>query len=127
MQEFLIKNYNAKNFLLVRINVVFLDNYFRFLRFDKNISHNTSLKYLSFLKVVLAPAIRAGAIKDNPFRELKIKAKPVIREFLTQEEIQKIVSVELMDEDLDRKRDIFLFACFTGLAYTDLKQLAKKH
>ncbi|MEJ7913051.1 MAG: site-specific integrase [Chitinophagaceae bacterium] len=127
VQEFLLKQYKSKNFLLIRINVGFLDNFFRFLRFDKEISHNTSLKYLSFLKVVLGPAIRSGVIKDDPFRELKIKAKPVYREFLTQDEIDKVEGLILENEDLNRKKDIFLFACFTGLAYIDLRQLNRKH
>lgn len=75
----------------------------------------------------MSPAVRAGVIKPDPFFGLKIKSKPVFREFLSQEEIDKIATVELLDPDLDRKRDIFLFACYTGLAYIDLKQLNSSH
>jgi len=127
MQEFLLSQYKLKNYLLIRINVQFLDNYFRYLRVEKNISHNVALKYLSFLKVILGPAIRSGIIKDDPFRELKLKAKPVYREFLTSEEITLIETLHLESKELERKRDIFLFACYTGLAYMDIKQLSQKH
>ena len=47
--------------------------------------------------------------------------------FLSHEEIDKISSVELNDPNLDRKRDIFLFACYTGLAYVDLQHLNRTH
>ena len=47
------------------------------------------------------------------------------REFLTQEEIQKMVEKELYTERLDQVKDIFLFSCFTGLAYADVKKLSR--
>jgi site-specific recombinase XerD len=57
---------------------------------------------------------------------LRITPKPVFRNFLSQE-IDKIATLHLNDPDLDRKRDIFLFACYTGLAYVDLQQLNSSH
>lgn len=127
MQEFLETEYKVKNFLLQKLNSNFIDKYFQFLRSTKNIGHNTSCKYLACLKTVIMPAVKSGIIKVDPFYGLKIKPKQVFREYLSQEEIDKIVSVELPDPDLDRKRDIFLFACYTGLAYIDLQQLNRSH
>ena len=127
IREYLLKNYKVNNFHLLRIDLPFLDGYFRFLKIDKEVSHNTAIKYMSFLKVMLSPAISSGIIKTDPFRQLKLKAKHVYREFLTQEEITKIEQLVLENEDLQRKRDIFLFACYTGLAFTDLKQLSASH
>jgi site-specific recombinase XerD len=127
MQEFLLNHYKVKNYLLLRIDTKFIESYFYFLRTEKNISHNTSLKYLSFLKVILSPAIRSGIIKDDPYAGLRFRAKPVYRNFLTQEEITKLENLQLENEDMIRKRDIFLFACYTGLAYIDIKQLRRDH
>ncbi len=53
----------------------------------------------------------------------KAKLKIVEREFLTEKEIQKIIELELKMERLDQVRDIFIFCCFTGLAYADVKKL----
>jgi site-specific recombinase XerD len=127
IREFLLENYKVNNYHLLKINVAFLDGYFRFLKIEKKVSHNTAIKYMSFLKVMLSPAISSGIIKSDPFRQLKLKAKHVYREFLSQEEISKIENLILDNEDLQRKKDIFLFACYTGLAYTDLKQLSPHH
>jgi site-specific recombinase XerD len=127
MQEYLQKNYKAKNFTLKRINVKFLEGYFHFLRTDKNISHNVAKRYIEFVKTIIYPAVRNGIIKDDPFKQLKIKPKPQTREFLSQEEIDKLIALQTNDPDLERKKDIFLFACFTGLAYIDIKGLNSSH
>lgn len=127
MQEFLEAEYKVKNFSLQKLNTNFMEQFFQFLRSDKNIGHNTACKYLACIKTVLLPAVREGLIKTDPFYGLRISSKPVFRQFLSQEEIDKIVKVELDDSDLDRKRDIFLFACYTGLAYVDLQQLSGVH
>lgn len=127
MEEFLGLEYKVKNFSLRKVSTDFLEKYFQFLRGEKGIGHNTACKYLECVKTILAPAIREGIIKPNPFYSLRIKAKQVFREFLSQDEIDQITNVELLDPDLDRKRDIFLFACYTGLAYIDLQQLNCSH
>ncbi|MEP7377602.1 MAG: site-specific integrase [Chitinophagaceae bacterium] len=127
MQEFLEAEYKVKNFSLQKLNTTFIEKYFQFLRNEKNIGHNTACKYLACVKTILVPAIREGLVKPDPFYGFRITSKPVFRGFLSQEEIDKISSVQLDDPDLDRKRDIFLFACYTGLAYVDLQQLNSRH
>jgi site-specific recombinase XerD len=123
----LMKYYKVKNYGLKNLNKKFLKDYFHFLRVDKKISHNTAKRYLDFVKSIISPAMRDGIIKGDPFLELKIKEKPVHRDFLSQEEIDAIIALETNDPDLERKKDIFLFACFTGLAYIDLKGLRPEH
>jgi len=127
VQDFLHKEYKAKNFSLHAINQNFLEKYFYYLRSDKSISLNTSIKYIKALKTLLHPAIKTGIIKNDPFAEIKFKPKPVHRGYLSQEEIAKISSAQLNSNDLARVRDIFLFACYTGLSYSDLKQLRSHH
>jgi site-specific recombinase XerD len=123
MQEYLEAEYKVKNYTLNRIDLKFLEAFFHFLRTEKAISHNTALKYVTLVKSVLQPSIRSGIIIGDPFRELRIKPKPVHRNYLTQEELNILINLKLNDPDLERKRDIFLFSCFTGLAYVDLKNL----
>ncbi len=79
------------------------------------------------MKTILQPALRSGVIKDNPFRDLRIKSRPVIVQYLSQEEIDLIMELNTNDPDLERKKDIFLFACFTGLAYVDIKGFKSEH
>lgn len=127
MQEFLETEFKVKNYSLQKLNPEFLEKYFQFLRANKNICHNTACKYLDCIRAIILPAVNDGIIRPNPFFRLKIRPKQVNRQCLSQDEIDKITYVELLDPDLNRKRDIFLFACYTGLAYVDLQQLSSSH
>jgi len=127
MQEFLQTEFRVKNYILNKVDTKFLEKYFHFLRTTKNISNNTAIKYIVFVKTIFNPAIRDGILKADPFRGLRLKHKTVIRQFLTMEELTYLSTLKLTDKDLDRKRDIFLFACYTGLAYIDLKNLQSHH
>jgi site-specific recombinase XerD len=64
-----------------------------------------------------------GWLNKDPFANYKAKVKEVIREFLTEKEIETILNKRFVSERLELVRDIFIFSCFTGLAYIDVKQL----
>jgi site-specific recombinase XerD len=127
VQDFLLKEFKVKNYALQRLDSSFLEKYFQYLRSTRGIAHNTAVKYLTFFKTVLMPAIRAGSVKGEAFKELKLKHKPVMKGYLTKEELDILTKLELESKDLDRIRDIFLFSCYTGLAYSDVKQLSRPH
>ncbi|RZK09643.1 MAG: site-specific integrase [Flavobacterium sp.] len=126
VQHFLETEFKVKNYPLVRIDVPFLEKYFQYLRGTRGVSHNVAVKYVTFFRTILMPALREGIIKDNPFKQLKLRQKTVHKGFLTKEDLQLLIDVELSHE-LDRIRNIFLFSCYTGLAYTDVKQLSRLH
>jgi site-specific recombinase XerD len=126
VQDFLQTEFRIKNYPLVRIDVTFLEKYFQYLRGVRGVSHNVAVKYVIFFKTILMPAIREGLVKLEAFRQLKLRQKPVHKGYLTIEELQLLTVVPLSHE-LDRIRHIFLFSCYTGLAYSDIKQLSRAH
>jgi site-specific recombinase XerD len=62
----------------------------------------------------------------NPFSSFKFKYERTNREFLTKDELDRIIDLELDNESLDRVRDLFLFACYSGLRFTDVSGLTHK-
>ena len=64
-------------------------------------------------------------IDKDPFFNWKAKLKVVDREFLSEEEIQNIIKKVLHIPRLDLVRDVFIFSCYTGLSYVDVKKLSK--
>jgi len=66
-------------------------------------------------------------LDKNPFANYKSKVREVERVYLTEAEIQLIIEKDFKTERLSLVRDIFLFSCFTGLAYIDVKNLIKSH
>ena len=64
-----------------------------------------------------------GWLNKDPFANYKAKVKEVIRKFLSEAEIEQMINKEFVSERLELVPDIFVFSCFTGLAYIDVKQL----
>ena len=63
-------------------------------------------------------------MERDPFYNYKVQFETVEREFLNEEEIQKLIDKELHLDRLKLVRDMFIFSCFTGLAYSDVKKLS---
>ncbi len=66
-------------------------------------------------------------ITADPFLGYKGKTKNVDRYYLSKEELQQIAEKRFVSERLGQVRDVFLFCCFTGLAYIDVFQLKTSH
>ena len=94
-----------------------------YLKTTRKCAHNSAIKYITNFKKIIRIAHANDWIDKDPFLNWKAKLKTVDREFLTEEEIQKIIDLNLKMERLDQVRDIFIFCCFTGLAYADVKKL----
>lgn len=80
------------------------------------------------LKAVIRAAIKNNRMKatDNPYSNgFKIKAATGKREFLTIEEVRKVMNLEIPEKNgfLRRVRDLFIFSCLTGLRYSDIQNL----
>jgi site-specific recombinase XerD len=127
LQEFLETEFNLRNYPLARMDGKFIERYFLYLRKVRSNSHNSAIKSMQLLKAALDPAIKSGLVHPNPFDGFKMKPKKLFREFLTVEEVNRLWTVDLKSSELSRIRDIFLFACYTGLAYSDIKQLSGRH
>ena len=70
--------------------------------------------------------IRTNLLKDNPFSEYKPKTKIREREFLNAAQLDKIINRKIESERVAQVRDVFVFCCYTGLSYADVKKLSRK-
>ncbi len=127
VMNFLETQFNVKNYALVKIDSLFLKEYFQYLRTIRGIGNNTAVKYMAFFKTLLMPAIQTGVIRHDPYKNVKFRFKTIPKGFLTDEEIGLLVNLTFGSPDLERIRDQFLFCCYTGLAYSDLRQLRREH
>jgi integrase len=125
--EFLTTTRRLTNIPLSRVDALLLNQFYLFLRKEKTNSNNSAVTLMNFLKTILMKPVQTGQIKGNPFGELKLRFTPVDRGFLTKEDLEKLHNYDFKKEYLDRNRDIFLLCCYTGLAYTDVKQLNPIH
>lgn len=115
--------YKRHDTLINELNRAFLIGFELYLKSEEHIGHNTAIKYVQFLKRVINYGIAMEWFIIDPFKSYKCSIKPVIRDFLTQEEIDTIRTKEMSRASLDNIRNIFVFSCYTGLAYADVRKL----
>lgn len=107
------------------INYSFITNFEFWLKSVKNCNHNTTIKYISNLRKIINMCLKNGWLIKDPFIGFKMTKKEVIREILTEEELQTLISKDIQNIRIRQVRDIFIFSCFTGLAYIDAKRLKR--
>ena len=127
IEAFLKQEYNLNDIPLSKLNFEFIDKFHRFMRKDRNCSHNYVVRRCEFLKSVVRRAYLYDKISHEPFKRYTSKKLPVNPVFLTKDEVVKIQQADLKNPALDVVRDLFLFTVFTGLAGSDVAQLTSKH
>ena len=125
--EFLQFKYKVSDYAIKDINHEFITEYEYFLKTVRKCAHNTAIKYLTNFKKIVRICFGNGWIAKDPFYNYHFNLIEVEREILMAHEIQAIADKEFCTTRLAQVRDIFLFCCFTGLAYSDVKKLSKNH
>jgi site-specific recombinase XerD len=123
--DFVKHNYKVNDIEVHKVDFKFITSLEYYLKTIKKNAHNTAVKYIANFKKIIRIALANDWISKDPFLNWKAKLKRVDREYLNQEEIEMISNLEIRIPRLDYVRDIFIFSCFTGLAYIDCKHLTK--
>ncbi|GHC60510.1 site-specific integrase [Ulvibacter litoralis] len=124
---FLEWKYQISDINIAKINHAFITDYEFYLRSVRNCNNNTAAKYIKNFGKIIKICLANDWLDKNPFANYKAKVREVERVYLTEEEIQTMLNKDFKTERLSLVRDIFLFSCFTGLAYIDVKNLTKLH
>ncbi|MBS1605212.1 MAG: site-specific integrase [Bacteroidetes bacterium] len=117
--------YGVEDIDIRRLDFDFVVDLEFWLKTHRNCAHNTTLKYISNLKKIVNGCIRKGWLTRDPFAGFKRVKQEVEREALSELELEKIGSKVFPTDRLNLVRDIFLFSCYTGLAYADVKKLRR--
>jgi site-specific recombinase XerD len=126
-KDFLMWKYNITDIDILKIDHAFITDYEFYLRTVRNCANNTAVKYIKNFNKIIKICLANHWLDKNPFANYKSKVKEVDRVYLSEEEIQEIINKDFGTDRLSLVRDIFLFSCFTGLAYIDVKNLTKSH
>lgn len=125
LAKFIQSKYNLSDIALRSVSNMFINDFEVYLVSTAGCSHNTTAKFMQFFKRIILIARNNGLIAGDPFANYKIRFKKVDRGYLTEEEINKILKKKFATQRLEHVRDIFIFSCFTGLAYIDVKNLTQ--
>ena len=125
--EFLEKQYKRSDLKLTELTYVVIREFDLYLRTEAGQNPNTSTKTMKTFKTITLLGQKMGVLLHDPFMNHRFHIEPVNRGFLTDEEILLIANKDLGISRLELVRDIFIFSCFTGLAYIDVSNLTPDH
>ena len=126
VEAFIQKQFRKKDILLREINLKFIMDFDHYLRVNDNNQHNTAIKYCINLKRIFNVAVMQGVLKVNPFNGFKTVYKDTPQVYLSEAEVKTLEKMRLVLKNHLLVRDLFLFQCYTGLAYTDMVNLELK-
>jgi site-specific recombinase XerD len=124
---FLVSSFNIDDIPIKQINHQFLTDFEFYLKSERNCNHNSTMRYLKSLKKIIGIALANNWLAMDPFCNYKTQSKETEREFLSEAEMQSMINKKMEILRLDQVRDIFIFCCYTGLAYSDVKKLTNNN
>ena len=125
--EFLEKQYKRSDLKLTELTYVVIREFDLYLRTEVGQNPNTATKTMKTFKTITLLGQKMGVLLHDPFMNHRFHIEPVNRGFLTDEEILCIAHKQINIPRLELIRDIFIFSCFTGLAYIDVSNLTPDH
>lgn len=126
-QGFIQFQYKKEDVDIEEVNYQFVKDYEFFLKTERDCNYNSTMKYLKNFKKIIRIALANEWLKKDPFMNFKMTYEEVQCEFLEYHELERIMQKEFEIERLANVRDILVFCCFTGLAFSDVKTLSKEH
>lgn len=125
--DFLDKQYKRNDLKLTELTYLVIREFDLYLRTVVSQNSNTATKTMKTFKTITLLGQKMGVLLHDPFMNHRFHLEPVNRGFLTDEEILLIANKEIGIPRLELVRDIFIFSCFTGLAYIDVSNLTPDH
>lgn len=123
IREFLKWKYNVSDINIKKIDFAFLNDFEFFLRTEKSCNNNSAVKYIKNFGKIVRICLANGWIERDPFLNYSSSFNEVSRVFLNEQELEVMFNKDFKNERLSQVRFIFLFSCYTGLAYIDTQQL----
>jgi len=133
LQKFLRKKKRVKDIYLKQLNYRFITDFEHYLRTYKNskkelmLSNNGVMKHLERFKKMINLAIKLEWMHKNPFSQFQLKYNKYDRQYLNERELALLESTEFKSERLQKIKDCFVFSCYTGLSYIDVKELTENN
>lgn len=127
LKTFLWFTYKRKDMGLKELKYAFIEEFEFYLKTEKKFSPHTVYKTIQRFKQMVRVGISLGYLDKNPFM-MYVNHKPkkeVV--YLTVEELEKLENHNFKIKRIEQIRDLFVFCCYTGLAFTEMKNLEKKH
>jgi len=125
--NFLRDKYGRSDIRLSELGYIVIHDFDIYLRTVVGQNPNTATRMMKTFKTITILGRKLGVLHHDPFLNIRFHMEPVNRGFLTDEEVLKIANKDFGIGRLELVRDVFVFSCFTGLAYIDVYNLAPEN
>jgi site-specific recombinase XerD len=125
VKAFIKHKYHRSDLQLTELDFKFITDFEHYLKTkpEGSCNHNSTLKYIRNFRKIVNIAVANDWLDKDPFIKYKSKLEETTRTFLSADELKAIEETEISIPRVDVVRDIFVFACYTGLAYVDVEKL----
>lgn len=121
---FIEREYKVKDIPLAELDQSFAEKFAAYLKHVRGLADTTVSVEIKSLQHIVKKAFNDGQTDKNPFAYYYYVAEQPEIEYLTEEDINRLINGRVSQQRQDRTRDMFLFCCFTGLSYADLAKLS---
>nr|WP_298995596.1 site-specific integrase [uncultured Polaribacter sp.] len=123
-QSFIKHSYNRNDFMLEKLSLKFLDDFDFYLKTTKNHKQVTINKTIQRVRKIIKVALSEGYLTKDPF--ILYKPKRVINKlvYLSSNELYRIENYVFKQKRLQLVKDLFIFCCYSGLAYQEMSTLS---
>ena len=126
LKQFIKTKYKIRDIPLTQLNLSFIESFDFYLRVERQLKLASANGQLIKLLSVVRIALQRNLISNPPFFGYKLE-RPIFQiRSLSKEEFERLISTKIQSLNVNFVRDMFLFACFTGISYIDLKNLTPK-
>ena len=127
IESFLKWQYKLSDISFTALDRSFIDKYDLYLRTECHLAPGTVINLTVQLKTIVGEAIADGIITAYPFMGYEPIRPKAVQKYLTDVELQRLMTTPLHKQTLYLVRDMFLFSCFTGISYRDMCSLTKEN
>lgn len=125
VSKFLKSQYKVDDINILSLDLEFIKKLYNWFRTVKDLNHNSALKNIANMKKIVLDCVDNGWLVADPFAKFEMTRDEVDTVYLTKEQVQAIANKKITNPRLNKVRDMFIFSCFTGLAFIDMKQLKR--
>lgn len=124
---FITKSYKRKDVRLKDLDLKFIKDLEYFFKTELKLKQATVYRSIQRVKKIIQFAIAENYLQKDPFHLYKNKKHKTVIIYLTDEELKKLEKHNFIQERLQQVKDLFIFCCYTGLAYTEMSTLTTKN
>ena len=123
VKDFIKTKYKRNDVNLNDVNPMFISDFDYYLKTTRNCCNNTAVKYNKNFKKIVRIALANGWLKKDPYVNIKFRLDDVDLAYLDEAELNALMKKEFAIERMQQVKDVYLFCCFTGLAFVDVSSL----